>query len=108
MQGAACFAFPSYNEGFGYSPIEAMQAGAPCVVSDIPVFRWVFGDAALYVDPYDVESIAAGIERVTAAPGSAELRRTLQARGESVLARFRPAEIAQGWEALLQTVRTDS
>jgi glycosyltransferase involved in cell wall biosynthesis len=105
MQGAACFAFPSYNEGFGYSPIEAMQAGAPCVVSDIPVFRWVFGDAALYVDPYDVESIAAGIERVTSGPGSAELARTLQGRAEAVLTRFRPSSIAQGWEALLQTVR---
>jgi glycosyltransferase involved in cell wall biosynthesis len=105
MQGAACFAFPSYNEGFGYPPVEAMQAGAPCVISDIPVFRWVFGDAAIYVDPYDVESIATGIERVTSASGSQDLVRTLRARAEPVLARFRPGVIGKEWETLMETLR---
>jgi glycosyltransferase involved in cell wall biosynthesis len=58
MRHAACLASVSYNEGFGYSPLEAMQAGAPCLISDLAVFRWIFGDAALYVDPYDVASSA--------------------------------------------------
>jgi glycosyltransferase involved in cell wall biosynthesis len=102
MRGAACFAFPSFNEGFGYTPLEAMQAGAPCVVSDLPVFRWIFGDAAIYVDPYDSESIAAGIERLTCRTGSQELAAHLHGSSELVLARFRPASIAQAWEALLQ------
>ena len=105
MRHAACFASVSYNEGFGYSPLEATQAGAPCVISDLPVFRWIFGDAAVYADPYDVESIAAGIERVTSLPGSADLVRQLQARAEPVLARFRPEAIAEGWDALLQGLR---
>ncbi len=103
MAGAACFAFPSFNEGFGYTPLEAMQAGAPCVVSDLPVFRWIFGDAAIYVDPYDSDSIATGIERLTCLPGWQELGRQLQNSSERVLARFRPASIAQAWEALLQS-----
>jgi glycosyltransferase involved in cell wall biosynthesis len=102
MRGAACFAFPSFNEGFGYTPLEAMQAGAPCVVSDLPVFRWIFGDAAIYVDPYDSDSIAVGIERLTCGPGSKELGANLHGSSERVLARFRPASIAQAWEALLQ------
>lgn len=104
MRHAACFASVSYNEGFGYSPLEATQAGAPCLVSDLPVFRWIFGDSALYVDPYDVESIAAGIERLVCLPGSADLVRTLRARAEPVLARFRPAAISEAWDALLQNV----
>jgi glycosyltransferase involved in cell wall biosynthesis len=106
MRGATCFAFPSFAEGFGFTPIEAMQAGTPCVVSDLPVFRWIFGDAAIYVDPYDTDSIATGIERLTSAPGWRELGTSLQARGDKVLARFRPASVAEAWEALLQTIRS--
>jgi glycosyltransferase involved in cell wall biosynthesis len=102
MRNAACFASVSYNEGFGYSPLEAIQAGAPCVISDIPVFRWIFGEAAIYADPYDVDSIAAGIERLTCLPSSAALAADLCARAEGVLARFRPSVVAQAWGALLE------
>jgi glycosyltransferase involved in cell wall biosynthesis len=105
MRHAACFASVSYNEGFGFSPLEATQAGAPCLISDLPVFRWIFGDAAVYVDPYDVESIAAGIERLASLPSSADLARQLRARAEPVLARFRPAAIAEAWDALLQNLK---
>lgn len=101
MRGAACFAFPSFNEGFGYSPLEAMQAGAPCLVSDLPVFRWIFGDAVLYADPYDTESIARGIERLTG-PTRATLAEAFRARAEPVLARFRPEAVAEAWGALLE------
>lgn len=101
MRHAACFASVSFNEGFGYSPLEATQAGAPCLVSNLPVFRWIFGESVLYVDPYDVESIAAGIERLVSLPGSADLARQLRARADAVLARFHPHAIAEAWEALL-------
>jgi glycosyltransferase involved in cell wall biosynthesis len=104
MGHAACFALPSFNEGFGYTPLEAMQAGAPCVVSDLPVFRWIFGDAALYVDPYDTESIATGIERLTSRNGWQKLSASLQDRSDRTLSRFRPASITQAWEALFQTI----
>jgi glycosyltransferase involved in cell wall biosynthesis len=105
MRGAACFAFPSFNEGFGYSPLEAMQAGAPCVVSDLPVFRSIFGDSAIYVDPYDTDAIATGIERLTTKPGSSDLVTTLRSRSARVLARFRPDTVAAAWETLLDSVR---
>jgi glycosyltransferase involved in cell wall biosynthesis len=101
---AACFAFPSFNEGFGYTPLEALQAGTPCVVSDLPVFRWIFGDSALYVDPYDSESIANGIERLTSRAGWQNLATVLHGRSERVLSRFRPSSISQSWEALLQGI----
>ncbi len=104
MRNAACFASVSYNEGFGYPPLEAIQAGAPCVISDLPVFRWIFGEGAVYVDPYDVDAIAAGIERLTCLPSSAALVEDLRAQAEAVLARFRPGAVAQAWGALLESL----
>ena len=99
---AACFAFPSFNEGFGYPPLEALQSGAPCVVSDIPVFRSTFEEAAIYVDPYDAESIAEGIERLAVLPGHEALRADLTARAPGVLARYSPDVVAERWAALLE------
>jgi glycosyltransferase involved in cell wall biosynthesis len=104
MRGAACFAFPSFNEGFGYTPLEALQAGTPCLVSDLPVFRWIFGDSALYADPYDTDSIATGIERLVSGPNSADLAASLASRADKVLARFRPSAIAEAWEAMLHAL----
>lgn len=105
VRQAACFAFPSFNEGFGYPPLEALQSGTPCVVSDIPVFRWIFRDAAVFVDPYDAESIAQGIERMAVLPGRDALRAELAAHAPSVLERFRPETVAGRWADLLERRR---
>ena len=52
MQGCKAFLFPSFYEGFGIPPMEAMVAGAPrIIVSDIPVLHEIFGDAVEYLDP---------------------------------------------------------
>ncbi|WP_410791066.1 MSMEG_0565 family glycosyltransferase [Kribbella sp. C-35] len=48
VAGAEVFAFPSVKEGFGLAPMEALAAGVPVVVSDLPVFREIFGAAATY------------------------------------------------------------
>jgi len=105
MRQAACFAFPSFNEGFGYPPLEALQGGAACVVSDIPVFRAIFADAAVFVDPYDAESIAQGIERVTSLPGHEAVVAELRERGAAVLARFRPTTVREHWAALFNRLQ---
>ncbi len=53
---------PSLNEGFGLPLVEAVKCGCLCVVSDIPVFREILGDTALYFNPYSVEDIAEKIK----------------------------------------------
>lgn len=78
FSGAKAFVFPSFAEGFGLPPLEAMASGVPVVCSDIPVFREVYGDAVRYVDPSRPESIAAGIREVLCDTG---LSGTLRQRG---------------------------
>jgi glycosyltransferase involved in cell wall biosynthesis len=68
--GAKAFVFPSFAEGFGLPPLEAMASGVPVVCSDIPVFREVYGDAVRYVDPSRPESIAEGVREVLTDGGS--------------------------------------
>ncbi|MBI4699332.1 MAG: glycosyltransferase family 4 protein [Nitrospirae bacterium] len=61
---ASILAFPSLYEGFGLPPLEAMACGCPVVVSNAASLPEVCGDAACYVDPYNVESIAEGMYKV--------------------------------------------
>jgi glycosyltransferase involved in cell wall biosynthesis len=100
MRGAACFALPSFNEGFGYAPLEAMQLGTPCVVSDIPVFRWIFGDTVTYADPHDIDSIAIALQRQLAAG-----RRSGPPDNEAVMDRFRPGTVRTAWASLMDGIR---
>ncbi|OFZ16571.1 MAG: hypothetical protein A2X86_12305 [Bdellovibrionales bacterium GWA2_49_15] len=51
----------SFFEGFGLSNLEALSTGLPLVCSDIPVFREVVGDKAIFCDPYKLESMVAGL-----------------------------------------------
>ena len=60
---AAVLAFPSLYEGFGLPLLEAMAHGLPAVVSTAGALPELAGDAAVLVDPEDVSSIEAGIEK---------------------------------------------
>jgi glycosyltransferase involved in cell wall biosynthesis len=75
---ANAFVFPSLAEGFGLPVAEAMACGTPVVTSRISSMPEVSGDAALLVDPVDVDEIAAAIARLL---GDHNLRRRLRDRG---------------------------
>ena len=64
LRDAELFVYPSYSEGFGMPILEAYKFNCPAVISDIPCFREVADDAAVYFDPFDTESIANSLERV--------------------------------------------
>jgi glycosyltransferase involved in cell wall biosynthesis len=74
--GARAFVYPSLYEGFGLPPLEAMACGAPVITSASTSLPEVAGDAALLIDPADVESIADGIESVL---NDCDLRNALSA-----------------------------
>jgi glycosyltransferase involved in cell wall biosynthesis len=69
---AAVFVFPSLYEGFGLPPLEAMASGTPVVVSNVSSLPEVVGDAAVLVDPHDVDSIVDGLRLVLTDPARAE------------------------------------
>lgn len=58
MNGAELLVYPSLYEGFGLPVLEAMACATPVLASDIPVFREVAGEAAIFVNPYKIEDIA--------------------------------------------------
>jgi len=61
---ASCFVYPSYFEGFGIPPLEAMRCGTPTITGDRTCFPEIIGDAGLMVDPFDEQAIKLGIVRV--------------------------------------------
>lgn len=61
---ARCFIYPSLYEGFGLPPLEAMQEGCPCIVSETSSMPEVCGDAAIYFNPGVIESIQEKLELV--------------------------------------------
>lgn len=65
MRGASLFVFPSLFEGFGLPILEAFAAGVPVLTSTAGSLPEIGGDAAEYVDPLDVDAIAAGMIELT-------------------------------------------
>ena len=73
-RGAILLVLPSVSEGFGLPPLEAMACGTPVVVSRCTAPPEVVGDAGVLVDPFDVDDLRNGLERVL---GDTDLRSTL-------------------------------
>jgi glycosyltransferase involved in cell wall biosynthesis len=61
---ARFFFFPSLYEGFGIPPLEAMQAGCPVLTSDRSSIPEVIGNAGVFFDPDDMESLRRGLSTI--------------------------------------------
>ena len=99
--GALAFVFPSLYEGFGFPVIEAMHCGLPVITSSTSCLPELAGDAALLVDPLNVEGIS---QHMTQLSANADLRRMLREKGYTQAARFSWSQAADKVMAVLEEV----
>ena len=85
LSGALAFVFPSLYEGFGIPVLEAGACGVPVITSNTSSLPEVAGDAALLVDPHDVDAIAEAMTRLVT---DEALRAELSRRGLANVQRF--------------------
>jgi glycosyltransferase involved in cell wall biosynthesis len=84
-RGALALVIPSLAEGFGLPALEALGCGIPVVAANASSLPEVIGEAGIFVDPTDVESIAQGIQRACTDTG---LREVLRRAGPTRASRF--------------------
>jgi glycosyltransferase involved in cell wall biosynthesis len=101
-RGARAVLFPSLYEGFGLPVLEAMVTGTPVLTANVSSLPEIVGDAALLVDPHDVDSIAAGIR---ALDNDDDLCAALAIKGQTRAEEFSPprygARLAKLYRRLL-------
>ena len=103
--GALCFIYPSFFEGFGLPPLEAMKCGAPVIAGNATSLPEVVGDAALKVDPFDVSAIAWAMDQLIK---DAELRQELRDKGLARARLFDWKETARKTLAVYEQVHQGS
>jgi len=72
LKNARGLIYPSFHEGFGYPPVEAMSLGVPSVVSNQSSIPEVCLTAAVFCDPFEIDSIAGAIKQLLSKPLDAE------------------------------------
>lgn len=95
------FLFPSFQEGFGLPPLEAMSCGAPVVASRVTAIPEVLGDAAIYGDPWRPESFTAPLQRLLTDPAERAAR---VAASRARAGTFNPARTGRAMRGLLAKI----
>lgn len=104
MSGALAYIHPSLFEGFSLSILEAMACGVPVITAKVASIPEVGGQAVLYVDPYDVDDIAAKMAQVI--NFSPEARRSLVEKGLAQAANFSWEKAGEQTLSLLESMVT--
>lgn len=89
---AALYVLPSLSEGFGLPGLEAMAHNCPVIASDNTCLPEIYGDAALYFDPFDAQEIAVEIEKVLT---SSQLKKKLVLAGQKQLKKYSWSKMAK-------------
>ena len=101
MREAGIFVSPSLYEPFGLAVAEAARMGLPLVLSDIPTFRELWDDAAIFVPPGDPEALAFALDRLACDPHQ---RRRLSEAARRRSRRFTPEAQATAMLDLYETL----
>ena len=91
-KNARVFVYPSFYEGFGFPPLEAIARGSPVIVSMNSSLPEILADAALYINPYNILEIANVLEKVLT---NEDLRRQLIEAGQKQVQKFSWQKAAQ-------------
>jgi glycosyltransferase involved in cell wall biosynthesis len=97
-ENAECFVFPSFYEGFGLPPLEAMHCGCPVLVSRRASLPEVCAEAAAYCDPTDPADVARQLRLILT---SSSMQQEMREAGLARAARFSWAKSAEQLESLL-------
>jgi len=89
---ASAFVYPSFFEGFGFPPLEAMACGVPTIVSNTSSLSEAVGDGAIMIDPYNADELSFAIRRVLE---DHELRENLIKKGLKQAKKFNWEKTAQ-------------
>jgi len=100
-RNATAFIYPSFYEGFGFPPLEAMSEDCPVISSNASCMPEVIGDAAYFFDPKDCESITNGIQKMLE---SVELRGSFIEKGKERLLKFSWSRCADQTLAIYKSV----
>ncbi|CAN5202113.1 glycosyltransferase family 1 protein [soil metagenome] len=100
-QNAICFAWPSLYEGFGLPILEAMKMNCPVITSNVSSMPEAGGDAALYVDPKDVNDITEKLDQVVSNP---QLRKDMIEKGKKQIQKFSWKKTAEETLSVLEQI----
>jgi glycosyltransferase involved in cell wall biosynthesis len=106
VASAYAMVYPSFVEGFGVPPLEALQCHVPAAVSNLGSLQEIGGNACLYFDPNNIEEMA---EKMTRLYKDEDMRKELTGFGQKKLIQFtcnRTAALL--WDCILATASTDS
>ncbi|HEX7260107.1 MAG TPA: glycosyltransferase family 1 protein [Candidatus Saccharimonadia bacterium] len=98
--GASLFVYPSFYEGFGIPPLEAMACGVPVITSDNSSLPEVVGDAGIMIDAHSTPALTRSMQKVLTDPG---LVKQLRGRGLKQAKRF---NWEQSGKILLEVINT--
>jgi len=99
-RAARCMVYPSLFEGFGLPPIEAMACGTPVISSTRGALEEVVADAALIVDPENIQDIASALTRIS---NDSAFLKSLASKGLANAARFHWSRTAAEVTGIYQT-----
>lgn len=102
---AEFFVFPSFYEGFGFPPLEAMACGCPVITSDRASIPEVVGDAAVKINPADTEALAEAMSRLFK---DEKIREELSEKGIIQAQKFRWETVAEKLLEIYGVVKLDT
>lgn len=103
--GATALVYASFFEGFGIPILEAFNAEVPVITSNVTSMPEIAGDAALLVNPFDIEDIASALQKITV---DKEFAVTLTNRGRIRSKEFSWEKTADNlWQSILKTIENN-